>query len=54
MKGSGRSAYPVVVGTIRSALARERTVGGGAVPEEVSHELRPIGQFAGRCIVAQF
>ncbi|MDQ3913135.1 MAG: hypothetical protein M3305_15465 [Actinomycetota bacterium] len=45
----GRSAYPLVVGTIRAALAGEREV-GGAPPEETSHELTPIGQFAGRCI----
>ncbi len=49
----GRSAYPLVVGTIRSALALEREVGGGAPPEEGGHELTLIGQFAGRCIVAQ-
>jgi DNA mismatch repair protein MutL len=49
----GRSAYPLVVGTIRAALAQERAVGGGAPPEEGNHELTPIGQFAGRCIVAQ-
>src|SRR5215211_2849181 len=30
----GRSAYPLVVGTIRSALAQEREMGGGAPPEE--------------------
>jgi DNA mismatch repair protein MutL len=49
----GRSAYPLVVGTIRSALAQERTVGGTAPPEEAGQELMLIGQFAGRCIVAQ-
>jgi DNA mismatch repair protein MutL len=49
----GRSAYPLVVGTIRAALAQERMVGGVAPPEEAGHELTPIGQFAGRCIVAQ-
>jgi DNA mismatch repair protein MutL len=49
----GRSAYPLVVGTIRSALAQERTEGGTAPPEEAGHELTLIGQFAGRCIVAQ-
>jgi DNA mismatch repair protein MutL len=49
----GRSAYPLVVGTIRSALAQERTVGGAAPPEEAGHELTLIGQFAGRCIIAQ-
>jgi DNA mismatch repair protein MutL len=49
----GRSAFPLVVGTIRAALAREREVGGGAVPEGGGHELRAIGQFAGRCIMVQ-
>ncbi len=48
----GRSAYPLVVGTIRAALAPERYE-GGATPEVESAELTPIGQFAGRCIVAQ-
>ena len=48
----GRSAYPLVVGTIRAALAQERTVGGTVPPEEGGHELTLIGQFAGRCIVA--
>jgi DNA mismatch repair protein MutL len=49
----GRSAYPLVVGTIRAALAPERDGGGGASPEEQDAELTPIGQFAGRCIIAQ-
>src|ERR687893_775712 len=49
----GRSAYPLVVGTIRAALALERDLGGGAPPEEGGTELTPIGQFAGRCIIAQ-
>jgi hypothetical protein len=40
-----------VVGTIRSALAQEREVGGGAPLEEGSGGLTLIGQFAGRCIV---
>jgi DNA mismatch repair protein MutL len=44
----GRSAYPLVVGTIRSALAQEREMDGGAPPEEGSSELTLIGQFAGR------
>jgi DNA mismatch repair protein MutL len=44
----GRSAYPLVVGTIRAALAQEREVGGGAPPEEGGHELTLIGQFVGR------
>ena len=49
----GRSAYPLVVGTIRAALAREREAGGDSLPEEGSDALTLIGQFAGRCIVAQ-
>ena len=49
----GRSAYPLVVGTIRSALAQERELGGGAPHEEGSDGLTLIGQFAGRCIIAQ-
>jgi len=49
----GRSTYPLVVGTIRSALAQEREKGGAAPQEEGVRELALIGQFAGRCIVAQ-
>src|SRR5215208_2458071 len=49
----GRSAYPLVVGTIRLALAQEREMGGGAPPDERSDGLTLIGQFAGRCIIAQ-
>ena len=49
----GRSAYPLVVGTIRAALAQEREIGSGGVPEEGVAPLTPIGQFAGRCIIAQ-
>ena len=49
----GRSAYPLVVGTIRAALAPEKEAGGGATPEGESAELTPIGQFAGRCVIAQ-
>jgi DNA mismatch repair protein MutL len=49
----GRSAYPLVVGTIRSALAQEREMGGGAPSEESSDGLTLIGQFAGRCIMVQ-
>ena len=49
----GRSAYPLVVGTIRQALAQEREVGNGAPSEEGSSGLALIGQFAGRCIIAQ-
>ncbi|MDQ4126499.1 MAG: DNA mismatch repair endonuclease MutL [Actinomycetota bacterium] len=50
----GRSAYPLVVGTIRAALAPERDGGGGDREEGLGVvELLPIGQFAGRCILAQ-
>ncbi|HEX2728170.1 MAG TPA: DNA mismatch repair endonuclease MutL, partial [Rubrobacteraceae bacterium] len=49
----GRSAYPLVVGTIRAALAPDREIGGGATPEERDTGLALIGQFAGRCILAQ-
>nr|MBA3790787.1 DNA mismatch repair endonuclease MutL [Rubrobacter sp.] len=49
----GRSAYPLVVGTIRAALAPDRD-GTGALTEEMDPaDLSPIGQFAGRCIIAQ-
>jgi DNA mismatch repair protein MutL len=49
----GRSAYPLVVGTIRAALSPERGPGAGPSAEEAGEELVPIGQFAGRCIIAQ-
>jgi DNA mismatch repair protein MutL len=49
----GRSAYPLVVGAIRTAVSPEREAGGNAPPEEREGRLRPIGQFAGRCIVAE-
>ncbi len=49
----GRSAYPLVVGTIRSALAPERAEGGAAPPVGQEAELTLIGQFAGRCIIAE-
>ena len=49
----GRSAYPLVVGAIRATLAPEKEPGGGAPEEEPGTELVPIGQFAGRCIVAE-
>ncbi|MGF1470640.1 MAG: DNA mismatch repair endonuclease MutL [Rubrobacteraceae bacterium] len=49
----GRSAYPLIVGTIRSALAQEKGPGGGEAPEDEAKELALIGQFAGRCILAQ-
>ena len=49
----GRSAYPLVVGTIRAALSPDRGPGIGVPEEESGTELIPIGQFAGRCIIAQ-
>jgi DNA mismatch repair protein MutL len=49
----GRSAYPLIVGTIRAALSPDRGPGPGAPEEENGAELVPIGQFAGRCIIAQ-
>jgi DNA mismatch repair MutL-like protein len=49
----GRSAYPLVVGTIRSALSPERTQGGVAPQEGQEVELTLIGQFAGRCLITQ-
>ena len=49
----GRSAYPLVVGAIRAAVSPEREAGGGEVPENREAGLVPIGQFAGRCIIAQ-
>ena len=49
----GRSAYPLVVGAIRGALALEKEEGRVAPSEEGDGELRLIGQFAGRCILAK-
>jgi DNA mismatch repair protein MutL len=49
----GRSAYPLVVGAIRSVLQMEREEGTGAPREEPGTDLQLIGQFAGRCLVAQ-
>ncbi len=49
----GRSAYPLVVGAIRDALALEREEGGVPPSAEGDGELRLIGQFAGRCILAE-
>lgn len=48
----GRSAYPLVVGAIRAAVSPEREPGGGLPPEERDGGLVPIGQFAGRCLIA--
>lgn len=49
----GRSAYPLVIGAIRSALALEKEIGGAAPSTEGDGELRLIGQFAGRCVLAE-
>src|ERR687885_1805605 len=49
----GRSAYPLVVGAIRGALALEKEEGRAAPSEEGDGELRLIGQFAERCILAE-
>ncbi len=49
----GRSAYPLVVGTIRAALSPDRGPGAGDAREDIGTELVPIGQFAGRCVIAQ-
>jgi DNA mismatch repair protein MutL len=46
--GGGRSAYPLVVGTIRSALARERQMGGTAPPEGGSGGLARCDERLGR------
>src|SRR5215208_4424204 len=48
----GRSAYPLVVGTIRAALAPEGDGGSAASPEGEITELAPIGQFAGEAVEA--
>ncbi len=49
----GRSAYPLVVGTIRAALALDRDGGSASMEDMDLTDLSPIGQFAGRCIIAQ-
>ena len=49
----GRSAYPLVVGAIRSALALEKEEGKAAPSAEGKNELGLVGQFAGRCILAE-
>ncbi len=49
----GRSAYPLVVGAIRSALSPERDEGKGAPSVVADGGLRLLGQFAGRCILAE-
>ncbi|QYJ16519.1 DNA mismatch repair protein MutL [Rubrobacter xylanophilus DSM 9941] len=49
----GRSAYPLVVGAVRAALELGGRRGGGSSPGQGGGGLSLIGQFAGRCIVAQ-
>lgn len=49
----GRSAYPLVVGAVRSVLALEEGKGAAAQEEEGGEEISPVGQFAGRVILAQ-
>jgi DNA mismatch repair protein MutL len=50
----GRSAYPLVVGAIRTALELDRVEKGhGEREEDEIPELAVIGQFAGRLILAQ-
>ena len=49
----GRSAYSLVVCAIRGALSQENEGGGNEPEAEGDGELRHIGQFAGRCIVAE-
>ena len=50
----GRSAYPLVVGAIRSALSLEQERHAASQEQEaVESEITPIGQFAGRMILAQ-
>ena len=49
----GRSAYPLVVGAIRSALSLEQERHAAPREQEAESEITPIGQFAGRMILAQ-
>ncbi len=49
----GRSAYPLVVGAIRTALSLGKEEGMGAPAAVPDAGLRLVGQFAGRCILAQ-
>lgn len=52
LKG-GRSAYPLVVGAIRAALSLEKEESGGKAALAEDDDLLPIGQFAGRLLLAQ-
>ena len=49
----GRTAYPLVVGAIRSALSLEKEEGKVAPAKGPETGLRLLGQFAGRCVLAQ-
>lgn len=49
----GRSAYPLVVGAIRAAVSPTREPGNAPPSEGANGGLALIGQFAGRCILAQ-
>lgn len=49
----GRSAYPLVVGAVRSALALEKERRSAPEEEEAEPELTLVGQFADRVILAQ-
>ncbi|CAN5205809.1 hypothetical protein BH24ACT16_BH24ACT16_13090 [soil metagenome] len=49
----GRSAYPLVVGAVRSALALSKERHPAPEEEDAETEIEAIGQFAGRVILAQ-
>lgn len=49
----GRSAYPLVVGAVRSVLSLEKERHLASEEDEPEPDLTPIGQFAGRVILAQ-
>lgn len=49
----GRSAYPLVVGAVRSALSLEKESRSATEEEEADTGISAIGQFAGRVILAQ-
>lgn len=48
----GRSAYPLVVRAVRSALSLEKERHLASEEDEAEPDLTPIGQFAGRVILA--
>ena len=49
----GRSAYPLVVGAIRAVLSTEEKQGDGPAPRAAETGLGLIGQFGGRCLLAE-